>query len=202
MINMNQNGVPIFSSISTDRYTGVSKSVYIEALPLISSIHYENNDRNSETNYLTLELSEVKDNFVTIFDSMEYAIHLNKFNFSYEFANMVTSGFLELLFRPIIAKDLSLGVSVRDIITMYRVCDFMDNRNFDLISKEFLDSVNHGLMSSSALQDIAIIFKNKILDNYNSNDFKTVLYPEDWGNFSRNVRRSIAQDHGIHFTSL
>ena len=199
---MNQNGVPIFSSISTDRYTGVSKSVYIEALPLVSSIHYENNDRNEETTHLILELSEVKDNFVAIFDSMEHTIHLNKFGFSHEFSNIVTSSFLELLFRPVIAKDWSLGVNVKDIITLYRVYDFIENRNFDLISKDFLDSVNHGLMSSSALQDIALIFKNKILDNYNSNDFKTVLYPEDWGNFSRNVRRSIAQDHGIHFTSL
>lgn len=195
------DSIPVFSSILSDPYSTDTDIVYIECLPLEKSLYYENRQNTDPTKTL-IELHATKDNFLRIFKAMEYSIHLNAFDFSSEFSNMVTSSFLEMLFRPIMEKGIHINISNEDVLTLYRVLNFAEFNGFDFINREFVFNLKNRLFSDTILEDTALIFKEKILSLYNPSNFKSVLYPDDWGKFEKIIRNNISSKHGIYYSTL
>lgn len=203
IINKNtpMGSIPIFSSIFTDPYSTDTDLVYVECLPLVKSLYYEN-IQNTDPTKTMIELHAVKNNFLRVFKSMEYAIHLNAFNFSLEFANMVSSSFLEMLFRPILEKGIHINISNEDVLTLYRVLNFIEFNGFEFINRDFIFNVKNRLFSDSILEDTALIFQERILSLYNPSNFKSVLYPDDWGKFEKTIRDNISKTYGIYYSTL
>ena len=202
---MNQviESIPIFSSVYTDKYSTNTDIVYIECCPLKTAIHFDSSLINTNPFKLHIELHEVKRNFVQIFKSMHYAVHLDSFGFSDEFSKMVPKSFLELLYTNIFNRMESLyTISNSDLVTLYRVHNFLENESFKLINRDFIDNVNDNMFSSSAMEDLAALLKEKIIDLDSSFTGKYVLESNDWGNFEKTIRDRISEQYGIFYSKL
>ena len=58
------------------------------------------------------------------------------------------------------------------------------------------------MFSSSAMEDLAALLKEKIIDLDSSFTGKYVLESNDWGNFEKTIRDRISEQYGIFYSKL
>ena len=200
------SSVPVFCSFYKNPITEIKEVLYIEALPLIYSVHYSDSGRNSDSLEMMTELSEVKSNFVSVFNSMYNEISFNAFDFKNEFSNMVTSSFLDGIITPMTESNFDVmyasGRHIKEINNLYKAVNFIEFRNFDNINLDFIDNINNDIFSKQTLRDIFNLLIEKVYTLYDTNNFKSVLYPYDWGVFAKNIREKIVLDFGINYVKL
>jgi hypothetical protein len=133
---------------------------------------------------------------------MEWDITMDYFNFTQEFASMVTAGFLKSQVEEFQHERTFKQVTNIQVKKLYRTHNFLQNRTFASLSKSILESLDHDLYSQKHLTEIACKYWTEIKAEMSSTNLGEVSYPDDWASFVTRIRTNVSRSHGIYYTQL
>lgn len=145
--------------------------------------------------FLHSELLGVREILGRVFTSMYDNVVFSHYNFQKEFTQLVSKSLLSQVYFK--------GTGMIDkVFNLYTCNHFLEHENFEDIDYYFLEQLTEGLFSDSKLTSMSREMDERHEELITASDLPPFLPTDAFKNFDTEIRKSVADEFGLKYTTL